>query len=144
MFKKYKFWTRLSIFFSLATACLHTIGLVSGFKPQSPGEKTLIDLMNNYKLDLGLGFVRTMNNLMTSFSISFTLLFVFVAMISGVAVQKYTTIVVARSLLGYSVVIFAACFVTMCVLTFIVPVVCVGLVFLSLLFAWVLSMRPAE
>ncbi|NBA84503.1 hypothetical protein GVN16_01945 [Emticicia sp. CRIBPO] len=144
MFKKYKFWTRLSIFFSLATACLHTIGLVSGFKPQNPGEKTLIDLMNNYKLDLGLGFVRTMNNLMTSFSISFTLLFVFVAMISGVAVQKYTTIVVARSLLGYSVVIFAACFVTMCVLTFIIPIVCVGLVFVSLLFAWVLSMRPAE
>lgn len=144
MFKKYKFWTRLSIFFSLATALLHSIGLVSGFQPENPGEKTLIDLMNNYKLDLGLGFVRTMNNLMTSFSISFTLLFIFVAMISGVAVQKYTTIVVARSLLGYSVLIFAACFVTMCILTFIIPIVCVGLVFASLLVAWVLSMRPAE
>jgi uncharacterized membrane protein len=49
---------------------VHSLSLIKGPVASNETERQLLDLMSNYKLDL-LGSMRSMENLMTGFSISF-------------------------------------------------------------------------
>lgn len=132
---------KVAVFFLLATAALHTFGLLSGFVATNETEKTMLGLMASYKMEMGGGFTPSMNDLMKSFSISLSLLLVFGAFTNLVLLRTKSPGHLVKSMLGLQVLVFGACFVTMLMLTFIVPVVCTGLVFVSLLTAYFLSLN---
>lgn len=54
----------------LLLGAVHSVSLFEKPAPANDSEKQLLDLMNNYKFSL-MGSIRTMNDLMRGFSISF-------------------------------------------------------------------------
>lgn len=54
----------------LLLGAVHSVSLIEKPAPANDTEKQLLDLMNNYKFSL-MGSIRTMNDLMLGFSISF-------------------------------------------------------------------------
>jgi hypothetical protein len=77
----FTFWIKSAIVLQLLTLVFHTLGIIGGFQPNNDTEKQLFSLMKDYKFDFGLGFQRSINDLMTSFSLSFSLLLLFSALI---------------------------------------------------------------
>jgi hypothetical protein len=56
----------------LLMGLVHSLSFINAPVPANETERQLLDLMSNYKFNL-LGSMRSMNNLMTGFSISFML-----------------------------------------------------------------------
>jgi hypothetical protein len=72
--KNHYFWLKTAAILQLITGLMLSLSLLASPQPTNETEKQLLGLMNSYKLELGAGFTPTMSDLMTSFSISFTLL----------------------------------------------------------------------
>jgi len=58
--------------FLLVLGCVHSLSLVHELVPSNESEKQLLDLMSTYKFNL-MGSMRSMDNLLRGFSISFML-----------------------------------------------------------------------
>lgn len=142
MNKRSIIWLRISTVFQLITAGLHSLSFVNSPQPQNDSEKQLIDLMSNYHMELGNGFTPTMENIMTSFSISFVLLLLFGAIIN-LFLAKRLDAAAFRGLVLINVLIFGACFVTMLMLTFLPPIMCLGVITLSLLLTLIFAKPEA-
>lgn len=56
----------------LLLGAVHSLSLIKPLAPQNDTERQLIDLMTNYKFNLA-GSMRSMDNLLTGFSVSFML-----------------------------------------------------------------------
>src|SRR6266480_552530 len=74
MLKRYTFWLWLAVVFLFLNGLIHSIGLFIGLAPTNETERQMLDLMMNYKLDLGAGFHKSMWNLFTALSSCFTFL----------------------------------------------------------------------
>lgn len=142
MFKNYTFWLKASIVFQWLTAMVHSMSLINKMQGSNDTEKQLLDLMNTYHLQAGAGFTPTMQDLMTSFSIGFTLLLIFGGLINLFLLRKKADPVILKGLVGISLIIFGLCFVAMLFLTFLPPIICLGLITVSLLMCYL--MIPAQ
>ena len=133
--KNYTFWLKSGIFFQFLTGIFHSLSLVASPKPANETETKLFDLMDNYKFDLGAGYARSMNDLMTSFSICFTLLLFFAVSLNWFLLKKQADTAIMKGVIWINLVVFSICFVTMTSLTFLPPIICTGLISLSFLMA---------
>lgn len=132
MLKRYTFWLWLAVVFLFLTGLIHAIGLFIGPAPANETERLLLDLMMNYKQDLGAGFHRSMWNLFTALSSCFS----FVCFLGGFTIayllKKKVTPEILKGIVGIHLLVFGVCFVVMVIFTFLPPIVLTGLVVLFL------------
>jgi len=130
---KYKLWLRVSVILQLVTSGMHSLSLINEPIPANDEEKQLIGLMKSVKLDLGAGFTPSMSDLMTSFSISLTLLLLFGGLLNWIMLSKKADITILKPIINLQLVIFGLCFTAIWYFTFIIPIICTGLIFVALI-----------
>jgi hypothetical protein len=134
--KQYRFWLKVSVVFQLLTGVIHSLTFLNPSQPANDTEKQMLDLMEHYTMDLGAGFKPTMADLMTCFSICFTLLFFLGGFLNLFLLRKKAGIEIMKGVIGINVLIFGACFTATFLLTFLPPTICTGLIFISLVLAY--------
>lgn len=136
--KKYFFWIKTTLVLQCITFVMHSISLIVEPQPANDKERELLALMNNYTMDMGFGFIRSMSDLMTSFSICFSLLLLFTALINGFLLRIQVDLSVWKGVLLIQMIIYALCFVAMLCLTFLQPILCIGLILGSVFISYVM------
>lgn len=139
MFKKFSFWIWGAISTQLLTSAFHSLSFFSKQKPTNETEKQLIDLVTNYKADLGMGFHKSFSELFTAVSLCFTLLCLFGALLNGYLHRKKISADIWRGILLIEVFIFGAMAAAMLVFAFGPPIICAALIFIFVLGAYISS-----
>ena len=139
--KRYTFWLWLAIVFLLLTGAVHSLSLFIAPVAQNETERQLINLMTNYKQDMGGGFHPSMMQLFTALNSCFTLFCFFAGLTNAYLLRKKVVPEVLKGILRINVAIFAICFVMMAVFAFLLPVVMIGLVLLFLTISMLLVPR---
>ncbi|MGH9947002.1 MAG: hypothetical protein ACRD6X_07390 [Pyrinomonadaceae bacterium] len=97
--------------------------------------------MQDYRLDAGAGFHPSMSNLFVALSSCFT----FVCLLGGFTIlyllRKDASSEILRGITLINLLIFGAIFAVMAFLTFLPPIVCTGLIFVSLLIAFITNRK---
>src|SRR5205823_5685632 len=104
----------------------------------------LIDLLTNYKFDLGLGFHPTFGDMFTALSSCLTFVCLLGGLTLGYLLLKHAGPNILRGIVGINVIVFGGIFVVMAIFTFILPIVLTGLIFINLLAAFVLIPKVNE
>ena len=128
-------WLLIAAILQYLTTALHTSGLFVEQTASNDTEAQLLKLMNEYKLDLGAGFHPSMQNLFTSMSISFSLFILFGGVLDHFLWKRNSDAGILKGIVLIQTIIFGIVFVTMICITFLIPIVCTGLIFVSLLLA---------
>ena len=137
MLKRYTFWLVAAVIFQFLTGIIHSLSLFITQTAENETESQMLNLMTTYKLDLGAGFHPTFMNLFTALSACFTFLCIFAALTNGYLLWKHTEPSVMKGIIGINVVIFGVMLAMMAYLTFLLPIICVALIFINLLAAFI-------
>lgn len=130
--KLYRISIIASIIFLILTGILHSLSFITQPAPANDTEKQLLDLMQNYKMDLGAGFIRTFQQIFLSLSACFTLLCLFGGVLLYYLYKNNIGKLLMTGVLNIYLVFFGVLFVLMWALTFLPPILCVTFVFISL------------
>jgi len=137
MLKRYTFWLWLAVVFLFLTGTIHGIALFVTQTPTNDTERQMLDLVLNYKKDMGAGFHRSLWNLFTALSACYT----FVSFLGGLTLafllKKKAPVGILKGVVGIHVIIFIGVFGVMLAFTFLPPIVLSGLVALFLTIGWV-------
>ena len=144
MLKRYTFWLWIAVVFQLLTALAHSLSFFVTPQPLNESERQLIDLMTNYKLDMGAGFHRSTNNLFMALSACFPLLYLFGGLTNIYLLKKRVEVGLLRGFLVIQIVVFGITFGVMVLLTFLPPITLTGLVFLFLAIAFFTLPKQTE
>jgi hypothetical protein len=144
MLKRYTFWLWTAVAFQLLTALLHSISLFVTPEASTETERQLITLMNTYRLDAGAGFHPSMGNLFTALSSCFSLLCLLGGLTNIFLLRKKAPADILKGSVGIHLIVFGACFAMMAFFTFLPPIACTGLIFVSLVISYVLIPSGAE
>ena len=136
MFKKFSFWIWATIEMQLLTAGFHSLSFFAEPQAKNDTEKQLVDLVTNYKPDAGMGFHPSFHDLFTGISISFTLLFIFGALLNIYFKRNELQAELWRGFLLIETLVFGAVFAANAFFTFAPPIICTGLIFLFVLGAY--------
>lgn len=139
--KQPAFWLTFASVLQLLTAVVHAFSLVSDPQPQNPTEAQLIELMTTYRMDAGMGFTPNMQELFTALSFCFTLLALMGGLINLFLLRRHAPPALTKGITGIQVAVFGACFAAMAWLTFLPPILLTGLIFVTLLTAWLLMQK---
>ncbi|MEO8148000.1 MAG: hypothetical protein ABI723_10205 [Bacteroidia bacterium] len=135
MLKKHTFWLKVTVFFQLFTASAHSLSFINKPVAQNETEKQLIDLMNDYKMEMGAGFTPSMHDLFTGVSAGFTLLFILGGLINWFLLKVKADNNILNGIININLLVYGICFIVNFFFTFIPPIICTGLIFLSLILA---------
>ena len=135
MIKRYIFWIKSAIFFQLLTATMHSISFFNKPVGDNEIEKQMIDIMTTHKLNVGAGFTPTFYNIFTGVSVGFSLLFILGGLINIYLIKMKVSDSVWNGIININLFIYGICFASNLFLTFLPPIICTGLIFLSLLIA---------
>jgi hypothetical protein len=142
MFKRFRFWLWMTASLQLLTAAFHSLSFFVEDKPANDTEKQLHELLTTYKKDLGAGFSPTMMDLFIALSVCFILVCVLGGVLNIYLWRKKIPMPVMKGVMGINTIIFGAGFIVMLFFTFLIPIVCMGLVFISSLSAWFTAKGP--
>ncbi len=138
MLYRFASWLWAAVVLQLLTGLFHALSLFVSPQPANETEVQMITLMTSYKIDAGAGFHPTYSGLFTALSSCFTFLCLFAALINGLLIRKQIMPDVMRSVIGINLLIFGALFAVMAYFTFLPPIICTGLIFVSLAAAYLL------
>ena len=141
MLKSYRFWLWFAVVVLFVNALIHSVTLFLEPSAKNETERQLFELMTNYKLDFGLGFKRSMNELTTALSACFSLVCLLGGLTLGFLLRQQAEPRIIKGVACIHVVVFAICFAVMVVFTFLPPIILSGLIFLSLLLGYLLIPR---
>jgi len=141
--KRFTFWLWIAVLFLLLNASLHSLTLFLTPSPANETERQLIDLMLNYKQDMGAGFHRSTQQLFIALSSCFSLLCLLAGLTNIYLLKKKVEVSVVKGLVGIQVLVFGICFGVMLALTFLPPIVLTGLIFFFLLATFVTARESA-
>ena len=130
--KNYTFWLRAASIMQFLTTIAHSISLFTNPIPENETEKELIRLMDTYKLDLGNGFHKTMNELMTPLSACLSLLCLLGGLINWYIIQKKLAADIVRGIIIINLIVFGICFGLILIYAFLPPIILTGLIFVLL------------
>lgn len=136
MLKRYTFWLWTTAVLQLLTALIHALGFFIELVPKNESESQLFDLLTNYKFDLGSGFHHSMEEIFTSLSASFSLLYLLGALTNIFLLNKKTTQEIMKGMTSIQTLVFGISFLLTFVFTFLLPITMTGLVFITLSFAY--------
>jgi len=134
--KKTTTWIKFAIAFQLVKATLHSLSFFNEPLPANESESQLIQLMTTLHFNFGAGFTPTMQDLMNSFSISFSLLLIFGGALNWFLLLKNADPHLFKGVILMQVLIYGLCLVAMYILTFLIPVICIALIFIALLITY--------
>ena len=129
MFKRYSFWLWLAVVFQLLNAAGHSLSFFVTQVPTNDTERQLLDLMANYRLDMGAGFHRTTHQLFTALSACFPLFYLLGALNNIYCLKKKVDVGLLRGLLAIQLIVFGIAFGVVFVFAFLPPILLTGLVF---------------
>ncbi len=121
MLSNHKFWFKAGAWALVVTACLHSLSLVRPMVGENDTERQLIELMTTYKLG---SIDRTMHDLFFFFSLTMTLMTLFIALLDLLFARFYMPSAHERRFLAANAVFWTAFLVPLWVKTFIVPFTC--------------------
>lgn len=136
MTKTNSFWLKVAIALQFVTGIFHLLSFMSNPEPKNESEKQLFDLMTNYKFDLGSGFLRSMEDLMNSFSIAFALFLFFSGILNLFLLRNNLPTKTMKGVIMINLFAYLICFIAMSILTFLPPIICTGLIVIMLLIAY--------
>jgi hypothetical protein len=139
MLKRYTFWLWLAVVFQLINVLAHSLSFLITPVPANETERQLIELMGNYRMDMGAGIHRSMHQLFTALSACFPLLYLLGALNNIYCLKKKIDTGLLRGLLAIQLIVFGIGFGVMAVFTFLPPIVLSGTVFLLLAAAFFLT-----
>jgi hypothetical protein len=132
MLRRYTFWLWIAIICQILTAAGHSLSFFITPVPNSETERQLIELMTNYRMDMGAGIHRSMDQLFTALSACFPLLCILGALNNIYLLRKRVDAQLIKGLVGIQLVVFGICLGVMAVFTFLPPIVLTGLIFITL------------
>ncbi|MGH9821246.1 MAG: LIC_13387 family protein [Pyrinomonadaceae bacterium] len=141
MLKRYTFWLTAAILFQLLTAALHSISFFVSPDLKNDTERQLHELITTYHPDMGGGFHPSFWNLFTALSSCLPLLCVLGGLTLGYLMLKQVSPGLMKGIIGINALIFGVAFVVMFVFAFLPPIICMGLIFVNLVIAYVLTPR---
>ena len=133
--KKFSLWLKLAIGFQLLTAFVHSLSFFTSPQPKNDTERELVNLVQNYKLDLGAGFHRSTAQLMLALSLCFTLVCLLGGLINWHLLRKKIASDVLVGVININLIVFGICFGGMLLFTFLPPIILTGLIFVFLILA---------
>lgn len=131
--RNYKTWYWVATVFQFLTAAIHSLSFLNDPKADNETEKTLIELMQNYRLS---GLDVTMSQLVTALSACFTFAYLFGALINAFLLRRNRDEAVFGGVLAINLLVFGALFVIMLIYTFLPPIILTGMVFFFLALAF--------
>lgn len=137
MLKKYTFWLKTAATLQILTAMLHSLSFIN--KPQGTNdpEREMINLMTTNKMEMGAGFTPTMMDIITSMSVGFALMLLLGGVINWYLLQKNASPEILKGIIVINILVFGISFIVNYFFTFIPPIVCTGLIFLTLILAFI-------
>lgn len=132
MLNRFSFWFKTAILLQTLTGVFHSLSFFDNSKGKNSQEILLKDLMSNYKFDLGLGFFRSMDQILLAFSIGFALFLFFSAIINFILIRSKINHQVLKKIIILNVIVYFICFIAMLLLTFFPPIFCTGLILMFL------------
>lgn len=138
--RNYKTWFWTAVVLQALTAGIHALSFLNDPQPKNDTEKTLIDLMHNYRQNLA-GSMVSMEELLTALSACFSLVYLLGALVNGWLLRRSQDETVLGGILAINIIIFGVGFVIMAVYTFPPPIILTGLVFFFLVLAAVVRKR---
>jgi hypothetical protein len=131
--KNYTTWLKTTAISQFIVAIIHAITLFVTLPPNNETEKQLFTLIDNYKLDLGAGFHRTMNELTLVFSACFCLLYLLGGLLNWYLLRKKVEPQIMKGVITINLVVFGICFVLTTIFAFLEPIILTGLIVLFLI-----------
>jgi hypothetical protein len=133
MLSNFSFWIWAAISAQGLSALFHSLSFISKPKPRNDTEKQLVDLLQNYKMDMGGGINRTFGSLFTGVSICFTFIYLLGAVMNLYFLKSAINPGLWGGFLLIQVVIYGLVFIAQLKFTFWPPIIVTGLVFIFLL-----------
>jgi hypothetical protein len=127
----------------ILTAAIHSLSLINEHPAANDTERQLLDLMNNYKMDLGAGFQRSMDNLMTFFSLSMSVFTLAIGILNLLLTRFFDNRALAGKLIGFNALLWTFYLIPLYLLTFLPPLVCYAVAALLFLTAWSMLRKTA-
>ena len=141
MFKRYTFWLWVAVIVQLLAATTHSLSFFIKPIPTTETERQLLELMASYRMDMGAGIHRSMQQLFTALSACFPLLYLLSALNNIYLLRKRVDASLVKGLIAIQIVVLGICFGVMAALTFLPPIVLTGLVFITLSISYFLIPR---
>lgn len=132
---RYRLWLKIAAILLLLTAALHSLSFFNEPTGQNETEKQMINLITTYQIESGAGFKPTFYDLFTGISIGFSLLFIVGGLTLLLLLNKETKDDVLSGIITIYLLVYGGCFAACLYFTFLPPIICTGLIFLSLIIA---------
>lgn len=133
--KKYTTWLKAAAIFQFINVIIHLASLFITPAPNNETEKQLYTLMDTYQFDLGAGFHRTMNELILVFSACICLLCLLGGLLNWYLLRKKIEPQIMKGVIVINLVVFGILSGLTIILTFLLPIISIGLIVLFLILA---------
>jgi hypothetical protein len=133
--KKYSTWLKTAAIFQFIAAILHAITLFVTLPPNNETEKQLFTLMDNYRLDFGAGFHRTMGELLFALSACFCLVCLLGSLLNWHLLRKKVEPGIMKGVITINLLVFGILLGLTATFAFLFPIILSGLIFLFLIFS---------
>ncbi len=124
-----------SIVWMILTGLLHSLSFLSDPEGSNELEKHMMDLMIHYKMDMGAGIHRSFFQIHNALSACFTILCLFGAALLWYLIRKGFPGGIRNDILLIYLSAFGLLLLIMALWTFLPPILCSALIFLSLILA---------
>ena len=131
MFASFSFWIWATIITQVLTAVFHSLSFISPAKPRNDTEKQLVDLVKNYKINMGAGYKRSFGQLHIGVSACFTIIYIFGAILNWYFLKQGMSLEIWHGLMLIQMIVYGAIFLLQLRFTFLPPIIVTGLVFIS-------------
>ncbi|MGZ8516004.1 MAG: LIC_13387 family protein [Chitinophagaceae bacterium] len=128
----FSYWIWGTIITQLLTAIFHSISFFVKEKPGNETEKQLIELVKDYKIEMGAGIKRSFGQLFIGVSACFTMIYILGAVINWYLLQTTVGPAVWKGLILIELLAYGIVFLLQIKFTFLPPIIVTGLVFLFL------------
>lgn len=133
--KSQRVWLWGAVILMFLTAAAHSLSFFVTPVPANDTERQLYDLLQNYRLDLGAGFHRSTQDLVTALSACFPLLYVLGGLTILYLMRRQVAADVMQGMLRVQLLVLGVAFGVMLVFAFLPPIALTGLVVVALILA---------
>jgi hypothetical protein len=133
MLSNFTFWIWGAIVAQGLSAIFHSLSFIAKPKPRNDTEKQLVDLLQNYKMDMGGGIKRSFGHLFIGVSICFTFIYILGAVLNFYFLKSGISSEIWSGFLLIQLIIYGLVFLMQIKFTFWPPIIVTGLVFIFLI-----------
>lgn len=137
----YKTFFKFGAWAMLATGAIHSLNFLSDPQPANDSERQMLDLMNNYKMDLGAGIQRSMNDIVTFFNLSLTFLCLMGSGLNLLLVKFFDNRDLAKRVVTFNAIFWSIYLIPLWLMTFLPPEICFTIAWAGFAGAWLMMQR---